>query len=167
MSLVRASDSWHKQAMTVLNKLGRPQAAPALYQLLSDSALSRAALAACGFPLALLDAGSAARAVSYVNPAFEGFFGYREGEALGRSLAALIFRGDAPLVQRLIAEPAARWKLRAWGKDGAVRHVELALGAVRGSDGRLTHWVLGFSDRSEIEQLRAEIEELKSLATAP
>ena len=59
---------------------------------------------------------------------------------------------DEPLVHRLLAEPSSRWKLRAWGKDGAARHVELALGAVRSADGELTHWVLAFADRSEVEQ---------------
>ena len=150
-----------------VQRLDAPEAAPALYRLLSDSALSRAALGACGFPLAMLDARIASRPLSYVNAAFEGFFGYRAGEALGRTLAALLFRGDEPLVHRLLAESTSRWKLRAWGKDGAVRHVEITFGAVHGADGQLTHWVVAFSDRSEVEKLRAELEGLKSLAAAP
>jgi PAS domain S-box-containing protein len=145
----------------------KPEAAPALYRLLSDSALSRAALGACGIPLAILDARAAARSVTYVNPAFESFYGYRAGEALGRPLAALLFRNDEPLVHRLLAEPGARWKLRAWGKDGAVRHVDASLGAVHSAAGELTHWVVAFADRSEVEKLRAELEGLKSLAAAP
>jgi len=148
-------------------KIARPEAAPALYRLLSDSALSRAALGACGFPLAMLDARSGSRPVTYVNAAFEGFFGYRAGEALGRPLAALLFHGDEPLVHRLLAESSSRWKLRAWGKDGAVRHVEIALGAVHGADGQLSHWVVAFSDRTEVEKLRSELEGLKALAAAP
>ena len=143
--------------MALVNKLSKPEAAPALFRLLSDSALSRAALGACGFPLAMLDARAGARPVTYVNAAFEGFFGYRAGEALGRPLAALLFHGDEPLVHRLLAESSSRWKLRAWGKDGAVHS----------ADGQLTHWVVAFSDRSEIEKLRAELEGLKSLAAAP
>jgi PAS domain S-box-containing protein len=145
----------------------KPEAAPALYRLLSDSALSRAALGACGLPLAMLDARAGARPLTYVNAAFEGFFGYRADEALGRPLAALLFHGDEPLVHRLLAESSSRWKLRAWGKDGAVRHVELSLGAVHSADGQLTHWVVAFADRSEIEKLRAELEGLKALAAAP
>ena len=43
----------------------------------------------------------------------------------------------------------------------------VSLGAVHSADGELTHWVLAFSDRSEIEKLRAELEGLKSLAAAP
>ncbi len=42
--------------MTVPDKLpngSRPREAPALARLLADSSLSRAALAACGFPVAL------------------------------------------------------------------------------------------------------------------
>src|SRR6185503_14415879 len=145
----------------------KPEPAPALYRLLSDSALSRAALGACGFPLAMLDARAGSRPVTYVNAAFEGFFGYRAGDALGRPLAALLFHGDEPLVHRLLAESSSRWKLRAWGKDGAVRLVEIALGAVHSADGQLTHWVVAFADRSEIEKLRAELEGLKALAAAP
>jgi PAS domain S-box-containing protein len=153
--------------MALVKKLERPDAAPALYRLLSDSALSRAALGACGFPLAMLDARSGSRSVTYVNAAFEGFFGYGAGEALGRPLAALLFRGDEPLVHRLLAEPSSRWKLRAWGKDAAVRHVEISFGAVHSADGQLTHWVVAFADRSELEKLRAELEGLKALAAAP
>jgi PAS domain S-box-containing protein len=153
--------------MGLAKKLTKPEAAPALYRLLTDSALSRAALGACGFPLAMLDAKAAARSITYVNAAFEGFFGYRTAEALGRPLAALLFHGDEPLVHRLLAESNSRWKLRAWGKDGAVRHIEIALGAVHGADGQLTHWVVAFSDRSEVEKLRSELEALKSLAAAP
>lgn len=153
--------------MTVLHKVARPEAAPALFRLLSDSALSRAALGACGFPLAILDASLASRAVTYVNPAFEGFFGYAASEALGRPLAALVFRGDEALTQRLLAETASRWQVRAWGKDGEPRHAELALGAVRSTDGRITHWVVAFSDRSEVEGLRAELESVRALASVP
>ena len=149
------------------HKPGTPEAAPALYRLLTDSALSRAALGACGLPIALLDARIASRPLTYVNAAFEGFFGYRSGDALGRTLAALLFRGDEPLVHRLLAESSSRWKLRAWGKDGAVRHIEISFGAVHGADGQLTHWVVAFADRSEIEKLRGELEGLQALAAAP
>jgi PAS domain S-box-containing protein len=153
--------------MRVLNKATKAEPAPALFRLLSDSALSRAALGACGFPLAIVDAASPARVVTYANPAFEGFFAYRPGEALGRPLAALLFRGDDALMHRLLAEPVSRWELKAWGKDGVARPVELALGAVRGADGRLTHWVAAFSDRSEVERLRAELAGPKRAASAP
>ena len=60
--------------MTLSDKLpnGRPaQPAPALAKLLSDSALSRAALAVCGFPVALADASAKGRPITYVNSAFE------------------------------------------------------------------------------------------------
>jgi PAS domain S-box-containing protein len=166
MPLVGPADSWQKLGMTVPNKIGKPVAAPALFRLLSDSALSRAALGACGIPVVLLDANAKTRSVTYANAAFEAFFGYRESDATSRSLAALLFRGDEPLVQRLLAESRRRWELTAWGKDGELRHVEVALGGVRSADGRLTHWVIAFSDRGEIERLRAEVESLKNLAAA-
>jgi PAS domain S-box-containing protein len=153
--------------MALPKRLQHPENAPALSRLLSDSALSRAALGACGFPLAMLDARASARPVTYVNAAFEGFFGYGAGEALGRALAALLFQGDEPLVHRLLAESSSRWKLRAWAKDGAVRHVEITLGAVHSADGELTHWVVAFADRSEVERLRSQLEGLKALAAVP
>ena len=153
--------------MAILHELQRPEPTQSLHRLLTDSARSHAALGACGFPLAMLDARAAARPLTYVNAAFEGFFGYRAAEALGRPLAALLFRDDAPLVHRLLAQVSSRWKVRAWGKDGAPRPVEIALGAVHAADGELTHWVLAFADRSEAEALRAELDALKSLAAAP
>lgn len=157
--------------MALPSKLHKPvqktEPAPALYRLLTDSALSRAALGACGFPVAMLDARTGSRPVTYVNAAFEGFFGYRAGEVLGRPLAALLFHGDEALVHRLLAESSSRWKLRAWGKDGAIRHVEISFGAVHSAEGQLTHWVVAFADRSEVEKLRAELEGLKALAAAP
>jgi PAS domain S-box-containing protein len=137
--------------MTVVNK-----AAPALARLLEDSALSRAVFSACRLPLALVDA-TTARRILWVNPAFEGFFGWKQADSTGRGLATLIFRGDDGLVQRLVADAGSHWNLDAYGKDGATRHVEVALGAVRAVDGRLTHWVLSFCDRTEVEQLRAEL----------
>ena len=151
----------------MLKEMQRAEPAPALHRLLSDSARAHAALGACGFPLAMVDARAAARPLTYVNAAFEGFFGYDAADALGRPLAALLFRDDAPLVHRLLASSASRWKVRAWSKDGAVRHVEIALGAVHDRDGQLTHWIAAFSDRSEVEELRAELEALKSLAAVP
>ena len=153
--------------MSALGKPSRPDTAPALFRLLADSAMSRAALGACGLPVAILDAAGAARTVTYVNPAFEGFFGFAPGEALGRPLAALLFRGDEALLHRLLADSASRWQIKAWTRDGTQRHVELTLGAVRGADGRVTHWVAAFSDRGELERLRAELEALRTLAAAP
>ena len=153
--------------MALPKRLQQPENAPALSRLLSDSALCRAALAACGFPLAMLDARDAARPVTYVNAAFEGFFGYRAAEALGRPLPALLFHGDEPFVHRLLAESNSRWKARAWAKDGGPRHVEITLGAVHDPDGELTYWVLAFADRSEVERLRSQLDALKSLAALP
>jgi hypothetical protein len=44
--------------------------------------------------------------------------------------------------------------------------VELALGAVRSAEGTLTRWVISFSDRSELERLRGELESLRAVAAA-
>jgi PAS domain S-box-containing protein len=152
--------------MAVLAKIGKPNTAPALFRLLEECALSRAALGCCGIPVAVLDANAKSRPVTYVNSAFEAFFGYRESDALGRSLAAVLLRNDEPLLQRLLAEAPKRWELSTWGKDGEARHVEATLAALRDASGKLTHWVAAFSDRAELERLRSEVEALKSLAAA-
>src|SRR5437764_512646 len=89
--------------MSLANRAINSDVTPALSRLLSDAALWRAALGACGVPVALLDAGAGERPVTYANPAFEAFFGHRRGDALGRSLADVLFRGDQPLVHRLLA----------------------------------------------------------------
>ena len=141
----------------------RPEIAPALFRLLAEAALSRAALDACGLPVALADAADASRPLSYVNQAFEAFFGYRAAEALGRPAAGLLF-AESAAAERLFREPAAQLQLRAQRKDGSAAHVEVAVGAVRATDGRVTHWVLAFSDRTELEQLRERLNALGALA---
>jgi PAS domain S-box-containing protein len=166
VSLVRDSDPWQKRFMTIAHKPCRPLTAPALFRLLSDSALSRAALGACPIPLVIIDAKAKAHPVTFANAAFEAHFGYREAELIGRNLATLIFRGDQLLVERLLAEFSSRWEVSAWTKDGELRHVELALRGVRDADGEISHWVAAASDRDEVEQLRAEVKSLRELAGA-
>jgi PAS domain S-box-containing protein len=151
--------------MNYFDSAGR-DATSALSRLLSESAMARAALNACGVPLAILDAGQPARPVAYVNPAFEAFFGWRASEALGRGLGALAFRGDEALVHRMFAESTQRRALKAWSRDGALRPVELTLGPVRSPEGRVTHWIAAFADRAELERLRAELDSLRTLAAA-
>lgn len=150
--------------MTVVNRVQRTQPAPALARLLAESALCRAALEACAFPVALLDAAQPSRPVTYVNAAFCRFFGWSEADAVGKAPAALLLRGDDAALQRLLADPGTLWRLATTGKDGEQRHVELALGSVRSAEGKLTHWVLSFSDCSELERLRSELEKLRALA---
>lgn len=155
--------------MTVPDKLfagGKPQPAPALARLLSDSALSRAALAACGFPVALADASAKGRPLSYANPAFEQFFGYRADEVQGRPAITLLFPQDESAASMFEQAPA-RMQMRARRKDGSSAAVDLTIGMVHAADGRLTHWVLAFADRSEIERMREELRVLRSIAAAP
>ena len=144
----------------------RAVAAPALARLLSDSALSRAALAACGFPVALSDATAKGRPLTYVNSAFETFFGYRTDEVVGRPAITLLFPEDEGAASMFNDAPV-RLQMRARRKDGVSAEVDLSIGMVHGVDGRLTHWVLAFADRSEIERMREELRVLRSIAAAP
>ena len=128
--------------------------------------MARSALGACGFPIAILDDSATNRPVTYVNAAFETYFGCRADEAIGRGLGAVVFRGDEALVHRMAAEQTPRRAVKAWAKDGSARPVEMTLTAVRGSDGRISHWVAAFSDRTEVERLRAELDSLRTLARA-
>jgi PAS domain S-box-containing protein len=155
--------------MTVPDKLvgGRKsQPAPALAQFLTDSALSRAALAACGFPVALSDATAKARSLTYVNPAFEAFFGYRADEVVGRPLITLLFPEDEGAAS-MFNEAPLRMQMRARRKDGSSAEVELSIGMVHSIEGHLTHWVLAFADRSEIARMREELRVLRSIEAAP
>ena len=139
---------------------GQRDATPALARLLGESAMARAALGACPSPIAILDAGSPARPVTYVNAAFEETFGVRAADALGRPLGALILRGDEALLHRMLAESVFKRPVKAWARDGSPRPVELALGALRNPQGRVTHWVATLSDRAELEELRAEMDSM-------
>lgn len=143
---------------------GSRSGAPALSRLLAEAAMARAALGACPTPVAILDAASPSRPVTYVNAAFEEIFGVRAADAAGRALGALVFRGDEALVHRMLAESVFSKPVRAWSKDGNPRAVELALGALRDREGRVTHWVASFADRSEAEKLRAELDAMRAPA---
>ena len=143
---------WQKLVMAVVNRPGRQEPAPALARLLAESSLSRAALYACGFPVLLLDAVAPGKPISYANAAFEGFFGYRAFEAVGRAFGKLLFKADDALVQTLFAEPSSRWEMKAWDKAGEAKQVEMAVNALRDAEGRLTHWVVAFADRSGAKQ---------------
>lgn len=134
----------------------RPDAAPALYRLLSEASLSRSALDACGTPMALVDAGPKAPSLSYVNRAFEAFFGYRAADSLGRPVATLLFE-DPAQAALLLRESAAPSSLCARRKDGSPVRVEATVGVIRACDGRVTHWVLAFSDCTELERLRDQL----------
>jgi len=153
--------------MTVPDRItnGRHQA-PALARLLADSALSRAALAACGFPVALSDAAAKGLPLTYVNPAFESFFGYRAEEVIGRPVITLLFPEDEGAAI-MFKDAPPRLRMHARRKSGVAAQVELSIGMVHGVDGRLTHWVLAFADLSEIARMQEELRVLRSIAAAP
>ena len=153
--------------MTVSDKLSNgAKQAPALAQLLSDSSLSRAALAACGFPVALSDASAKGRPITYVNPSFEAFFGYRANEVIGRPVITLLFP-EADGAAGMFNEAPARLNMLARRKDGSGAQVELSIGMVHGISGSLSHWVLAFADRSEIARMQEELRVLRAICAAP
>jgi len=134
----------------------RNEAAPALFKLLADSALYRAAFAACGFPMALLDASASSRPLVHVNPAFERCFGLNENEVKGRPFASALCRGDEASVARLLDESASGASLKVWRKDGSMVEIEACAGAVHDSGGARTHWLIAFYDAAEAATRRAE-----------
>jgi PAS domain S-box-containing protein len=154
--------------MTLTDRRLKPanETAPALFRLLADSALSRAALSACGFPVALADATLKGRPITYANQAFEDFFGFRRDEALGRPAITLLFPEDEAS-STMFEQAPARLLMRARRKDRSMAQVEVTIGMVNGADGRLTHWVLSFADRSEMERMREELRVLKAIAASP
>lgn len=130
-------------------------AAPALFRLLSDSALYRAAFAACRVPLAIVEASAAGRILVYVNPAFERRLGLAEADVRGRPFAAALCHGDRDTEATLFSEPVACARVKVRRKDGKPVELDASVGAVRDTAGRHTHWVVAFADETPAEPLRA------------
>lgn len=141
----------------------RRESAPALFRLLSDSALNRAALTGCALPIALAAAHAPAHPITFANAAFESFFGYLPGAAQGEPLDAVVTLSHEA-AHLMSGGASGRAPATARRRDGTPLEVELAIGPLHAADGRLTHWVLAFSDRSEIQALRAELGKLRAVA---
>jgi PAS domain S-box-containing protein len=131
------------------------EAAPALFRLLSDSALYRAAMSASRIPLALLDAGQASTPFVFVNHAFERLSGYAERDALGRpvSLALVASSKEASLGTLLAltgntdaANAGLRIACRVLRRDATERAVLAAFDPVRDKLGRISHWIVALED---------------------
>ena len=116
--------------------------------------------------MALSDATAKGRPFTYINPAFESFFGYRADEVIGRPAITLLFPEDEAAAS-MFEEAPVRLQMRARRKDGASAEVELSIGMVHSVDGRLTHWVLAFADRSEIARMQEELRVLRAICAAP
>lgn len=140
----------------------RQDSAPALFRLLADSALSRAALAACGAAVAVVDAQDTRWPIAYLNPAFERLFGYRECDVGGQALLSLILDRETAPQEQLLDAVHTPQEIRARHKAGRRLSVEIVLGPVHDSGGRLTHWAITFTDCSELARLRAELSMLKT-----
>jgi PAS domain S-box-containing protein len=127
----------------------RVDAAPALFRLLSDSALYRAAFVGCRVPLAIVEASASGAVLVGVNPAFERRFGLSEAEVRSRSLAMVLCRGDREAESALFTGPIERVRLKLWCKDGTPTEMDVSVGAVRDASGRQTHWILSFDGCAE------------------
>ena len=132
---------------------GKPhEAAPALFRLLADSALYRAAFDCCGYPMAIVDAVTAGCPVVQVNPAFERSFGIPDVEARGKPFSAALCRGDHTAAQKLFASSGVQAALLVWCKDGTQLQVETSLGPVYDVKGTRTHWVVTFARQEAAER---------------
>ncbi len=119
-------------------------AAPALYRLLSDSALNRAALDACAAPVAIIDAVATGYPLVYVNPAFDALLGTAPGEAAGKPARAILATDTEALLEWLPwGGPLHRIVLQTRRRsDGATLSLDATAGPVRDARGERTHWVL-------------------------
>ena len=144
----------------------REDFAPALFRLLSDSVMSRAALAACGAAVAIVDARDAHWPIAYLNPAFERLFGHRDIEAHGRPLLSLILAHAEGVQDQLLEAVRAPHEVRAIHSNGTALDLEILMGPVHDSAGHLTHWVLTFADQSQLARLREELAAAKSRRVA-
>lgn len=133
------------------------EAAPALFRLLADSALYRAAMAASRVPFALLDAQLAGMPFVFVNPAFERLSGYAERDTLGRPASlALAPCGDegslgallVPAGDATAATTGLRIACRVRRRDATERAVLAAFDPVRDNRGGISHWIVAIDDAS-------------------
>lgn len=133
------------------------EAAPALFRLLADSALYRAAMAASRVPLAVLDAGRSGLPYVFVNPAFERLSGYAARDTLGRPASLnLALRGRDASLEALLgltsaetATPPGLWiACQVRRRDGTERAVRVAFDPVRDNQGRISHWIVALDDAS-------------------
>ena len=131
------------------------EAAPALFRLLSDSALYRAAMSASSLPLALLDAGHAELPFVFVNPAFERLCGYAARDTLGRHASLVLAACSEEASLRTVLEPAGattaanaglRIACRVRQRDATERAVLAVFDPVRDNRGRVTHWIVALDD---------------------
>ncbi len=122
-------------------------AAPALFRLLSDSALNRAALDVCGAAIAIVDASELSHPLVYVNAAFAALARREHAQCVGRSMIPLLVIDATAIAGWLPAGgDRSRVEFDLWRGDGSSLRVEGVAGEVRGTRGQRTHWVLTFND---------------------
>ena len=110
----------YAQAVAALDRLG-----------LAGLAVICTALAFVLFFQLIAEVGPArATVITYVNPAFEAFFGYRASELLGRPVITMLFPEDEAAASMFTAAPA-RLLMRARCKDGSGADVTVSIGMVQ------------------------------------
>lgn len=140
---------------TASARAAREQAAPALFRLLSESALYRSLFSACGVALGIVEARSPRPVFIQVNRAFERSFACQQSEACRNPVATLLLNGDIALERRLFGETAARAQIRATQRDGSAVPIDMTIDPLRDCDGRVTHWAVAFlAERAGTAQAR-------------
>ncbi|MDO8248239.1 MAG: PAS domain S-box protein, partial [Rhodoferax sp.] len=93
------------------------------------------------------------------NPAAEAIFGYRQDEAVGRSLLELIVPRDHVDEEMRVQADALRQGLTVYEsvrrcKDGTLVHVSVSTKAVRDADGHLAYFLSNKKDVTHLKVLR-------------
>lgn len=131
----------------------------------------RKALTAAGLGVAILDASTPQRILSWVNPALCAMSGHSEGELLGRTYPLLESMANREVLERDLDRAIAEGRdftatLQVRRKDGSAFHDQLVLSAVRDGAGRIGHFIAIHQDvtaQREYEQtLEARVRERTS-----
>ncbi len=123
----------------------RDQAAPALFSLLSESALYRAAYAACGVAMGIADSRLERPQFISVNREFERLLGFHATEACRYPVAALILEGDNAIAATVFRNVPTRREIEVRRRDGSRLTVALACTPLHDASGNHTHWAVALS----------------------
>jgi PAS domain S-box-containing protein len=125
--------------------LRRDQAAPALFSLLAESALYRAAYAACGVAMGIVDARLERPQFISVNREFERLLGFHGSDACRYPVVALLLDGNNALAATVFRSEPTREEVEVRRRDGSRLTVALACTPLHDAAGSHTHWAVALS----------------------